>query len=1107
MSPTTTNSKICAGYEPIAGYKLEELIGRGGFGEVWRSEAPGGLHKAVKFVYGATDQHRAVRELRSLERIKGVHHPFLLTLERFGIVDERLVIVTELADGSLEEVYNRHQERGSCGIPRASLLAYLHDAADALDYLHSNYQLQHLDIKPGNLLLVGGHIKVGDFGLLKDLHDADCSVIGGLTPVYAPPELFDGRPSIHSDQYSLAVMYQELLTGTRPFGGRTIAQLATQHVHSAPNLNPLPAADRPVIARALEKDPKRRFASCCEFIDALRSTSSSSARALGGGTDVDSGDTLTGVFRDSRAAPAPAVKDLPQFKVSDVYDGVRTTGHTLVVAIGGVGADILHSLRDRVASHRAACPMDLHSVLIDTDFSTIQAARLAEVSDRIPVCQTIHTGLKSPQEYRSYQGVKYKSISRRWLYNVPRSGATEGMRPLGRLALIDNGEEVVRQLEESIRHLCAVSGNSTPRVYVVGSIDGGTCSGMVLDVIHLIRHVLDKEAMAQIQVMPILVTGPMQRDHKRPLAASDAAATLAEMKYFLSPGNGYPGDIAANWPSVPSARTPLVDTYLIAAGLPGDGTPDPIDTAYEYIWADSTSAGELLAAARQEAAEDESASIEKTSAKIRSVGMIRLRSPKLLEENLLAPSIVRQLLYMWLGDPAEAKELGGDLASKLMRRCGFTLDALVKHCWGRWPAEATARMNKLRETIHGLPVEVRRDVQDFQATLQQIARDTLGTVDESVIAASVNPLKREISARLSDGRCDLALAIDLLKRLEELMQKTASDARSGLLPAHLLPLEGVSGESNDIVHSTDRWLLRVVCCNVAELFEGIANQAIRLRERISDQAGTFARCIQIISQRLSGDDEEVWRFVDEAIRSRVGSVLDTLRSNVSSSVIGLRVMSEESDPMTSESLLQSLLDHALPLIDAALSWADDRATTSVGLEPIAATTTRETSISVTQAQQTASTLIRPAGGGTADGDSLALAATASTTVTQEITPSKPVATETLRWDDPSLIASAIRAVRPTLLECGGCQRLLLIVGSEPERERLEPKIREVHNGPLTTTVVRGAAAMLVCEAQQIRVSDIYSRIVTVAASDHDVMGRLAARNDINWKVTTHPEEH
>ncbi|MEM9588884.1 MAG: serine/threonine-protein kinase, partial [Planctomycetota bacterium] len=253
---TAATIKIAPGYEPITGYVLEKPIGRGGYGEVWQCNAPGGLKKAVKFVFGGSDDTRGSRELKSLERIKGVHHPFLLTLERFGVVDDRLVIVTELADGSLEDIYNRHRDRGSCGIPRKALLKYLHDAADALDYLHSRFQLQHLDIKPGNLLLVGGHVKVGDFGLLKDLREADCSVVGGLTPLYAPPELFDGKPSLNSDQYSLAVMYQELLTGSRPFSGRTIAQLATQHVHGTPDLNPLPAADRPIVARALEKNPE-----------------------------------------------------------------------------------------------------------------------------------------------------------------------------------------------------------------------------------------------------------------------------------------------------------------------------------------------------------------------------------------------------------------------------------------------------------------------------------------------------------------------------------------------------------------------------------------------------------------------------------------------------------------------------------------------------------------------------------------------------------------------------------------------------------------------------------------------------------------------------------
>ncbi len=91
---------------------------------------------------------------------------------------------------------------------------------------------------------MGGRIKVADFGLVKDLQDVNCSIISGLTPVYAAPELFDGRPNNHSDQYSLAIVYQEMLTGALPYEGRTTAQLAAQHLHSRPRLGP-PAGFRP----------------------------------------------------------------------------------------------------------------------------------------------------------------------------------------------------------------------------------------------------------------------------------------------------------------------------------------------------------------------------------------------------------------------------------------------------------------------------------------------------------------------------------------------------------------------------------------------------------------------------------------------------------------------------------------------------------------------------------------------------------------------------------------------------------------------------------------------------------------------------------------------
>src|SRR6059058_192383 len=84
--------------EPIPGYRLLEPIGTGGFGEVWKCEAPGGLLKAVKFVFGNldsidSDSAGAAQELRSLHCVKEVRHPFVLSLERFEVIDGQVIMV------------------------------------------------------------------------------------------------------------------------------------------------------------------------------------------------------------------------------------------------------------------------------------------------------------------------------------------------------------------------------------------------------------------------------------------------------------------------------------------------------------------------------------------------------------------------------------------------------------------------------------------------------------------------------------------------------------------------------------------------------------------------------------------------------------------------------------------------------------------------------------------------------------------------------------------------------------------------------------------------------------------------------------------------------
>lgn len=197
---------------------------------------------------------------------------------------------------------------GLQGIPRAELLEYMGEVADALDELLKHH-LQHTDIKPNNVCLKDGHahvvvvekahcqlMDVPESGFVVAISDSmsehgiydlviwmdqavqeqrgnDHSLSGGATPVYAAPEVLDGKFGPYCDQYSLAIVYQEMLTGKRPFRGANIHELVMQHVQGKPDLSPLPEADRAVVGRALEKDPGARYPSCSDFVQALHAAS------------------------------------------------------------------------------------------------------------------------------------------------------------------------------------------------------------------------------------------------------------------------------------------------------------------------------------------------------------------------------------------------------------------------------------------------------------------------------------------------------------------------------------------------------------------------------------------------------------------------------------------------------------------------------------------------------------------------------------------------------------------------------------------------------------------------------------------------------------------
>ncbi len=1086
---TITSKQIAPGYEPIPGYVLEELIGRGGYGEVWRASAPGGMKKAIKFVFGNMGERRTEQELKSLERIKTVQHPFILGLERFEFVDDQLVVVTELAEGSLEDLVRQHRDRGSCGIPRDTLIAYMRDVADALDHLHQLYQLQHLDIKPANLLMVGGRVKVADFGLLKDLREVECSVVGGLTPIYAPPEVFDGKPSVHSDQYSMAVMYQELLTGSRPFTGRTIAQLATQHVHNAPDLSPLPPSDQPVIARALEKSFERRFDTCLAFVEALSRPRGSTATGTAddqlkdGSQGDDSGDTKTVGASFVAGIGEANVKDLPQLDAESNSPNATLTRHSLVVALGGTGAECLTEIFERIESKDSNVKPILHSVFFDTDEIATSRIRRYEESEYVRTNDCVSLPLREPAQYREGGMAVMRSMSRRWIYNVPRSGQTEGMRPLGRLALIDHWSRAGRALQAAVQKVKNATGDTIPNIYVVGSIAGGSGSGMYVDVVHVLRGMLDDAGLENTTIISLLATSPLAADAAHPLALHDTLACLQEIRHLSRPGNSYPGDTHVDIPSLPSARSPLDKVYLVAGGEEAT-SPPAHQTLANYLWFDATIGRELLDSARRPC-KDDSEPTTVASAHLRSVGIVPLSQHASFAESVLAPATTRTLLARWLGNPNAATSAAESLVSKICDRCQISREALLKSVIGRYGKNRTERRNKLVQFLRQLPLSELFDTKIVTNALQQQFDEVMASEHaESDIQSIVDILIRELTNQLRKGQTSIVTAIETtrifgrgLRKIEIELTNLAKISRGAEETDSLIEADQLSGLTNahaDLLQLSthvgevllDSHAAKVSAARAAALCQSLSE----LERRLSDAAGLLAQSIRIASNNTS-EQTNPWDTFSTPIARQVAPHLIDLHAQTAKPWLTNMVRSTDRQP-TPATLFKTINLAAIPLIqkhrqqqaDLAISQSTGSLSESTGVS----TTLSQSTFTATQTHQT---------------------------IAAKIDASDPTSTIDPSEND---VANSMQSARPVLLNCGGQQRVILVASDQNELNAHRQEISKWHDGALTCVIIDNAPSMLIHEAQQISIDDIISRLKTLTGGKSQVSDRLLTRCDIEW---------
>jgi serine/threonine protein kinase len=266
----------------VAGYRVERLVGEGGFGQVWRAtrDADGAV-VAIKILH--LELVRSIDALtrfdRELAAIARLHHRNVVrALDHGSLPDGRPFLILEFIDGpSLRDVI--HERRA---LPPVETLAILEPLCEALSAAHE-VGLVHRDVKASNVIL--GHDALGprpvllDFGLVKLLDDAgpgltsSRSMLG--TPAAMAPEQMRGQPvDARTDVYAVGLLAYHMLTGAPAFVGtpgivQTYLQAHGPRPRPSTAVDIDPAIDEPIL-RAVQAEPGARFPSARAFVEALR---------------------------------------------------------------------------------------------------------------------------------------------------------------------------------------------------------------------------------------------------------------------------------------------------------------------------------------------------------------------------------------------------------------------------------------------------------------------------------------------------------------------------------------------------------------------------------------------------------------------------------------------------------------------------------------------------------------------------------------------------------------------------------------------------------------------------------------------------------------------
>jgi len=263
----------------LAGYRIEERIGRGGMGLVYRAEHLNLRRRAaIKIIAPELAETSGFHERfnREARIAAALQHPNIVTVYDAGDEDGLLYLAMQYIEGSDLSSVLRSQGR----LRPYRALDVCRQVAAALDAAHAQ-GLIHRDVKPANVLIEGRTAFLTDFGLTKRIEGTQTNLtkagdVVGTIHYVAPEQIEGGRVDARTDIYSLGCLVYHCLTGELPFARDTDVAVIYAHLSEEPprisSVRPeLPGGLDAVIAKALEKAPERRFQTCADLMSAARS--------------------------------------------------------------------------------------------------------------------------------------------------------------------------------------------------------------------------------------------------------------------------------------------------------------------------------------------------------------------------------------------------------------------------------------------------------------------------------------------------------------------------------------------------------------------------------------------------------------------------------------------------------------------------------------------------------------------------------------------------------------------------------------------------------------------------------------------------------------------